>query len=312
MATISIVTPVYFNELNLPDTIPELLALREALQPDDLELVFVDDGSGDRSLEILLDFRARHPDVIRVVKLTRNFGSMSAIQAGMRVASGDCVAMVAADLQDPPELLVQMADHWRRGQKAVFAVRIDRDEPWSQKLFSNTFYALVRRFAIRAYPPGGFDLFLIDRQVLDEVNRIAEKNVNVLALIFWLGYANVQIPYVRRARRKGKSRWTLSKKVKLVVDSFVSFSYAPIRALSIVGFVVATAAFAYALFVAYQRLVNNIPVQGFATTVILIALTSGIQMAMLGVLGEYLWRALDESRKRPAYVIDEVYADPAA
>lgn len=302
----SIVVPVYYNEANLPDTVPELLALGDRL-PYDLELVFVDDGSGDRSLEILLEHRRRHPARIKVLKLTRNFGSMAAIQAGLRAASGDCVGMISADLQDPPELFLDMIGHWERGMKAVFAVRADRDEPLLQKAFSNTFYALLRRLAIRHYPPGGFDFFLLDRQAVDEVNRIGEKNTNIMTLIFWMGYPHVALPYVRRRRTKGKSRWTMAKKVKLFVDSLVGFSYVPLRLLSLAGLLVAGFAFVYAGVVFWNRIIHGSPVQGWASVVILLAFTSGLQMLMLGVLGEYVWRTLDETRRRPPFIVDEVH-----
>ena len=306
----SIVVPIYFNEPNIPDTIPQLLALGERVEDCRIELVFVDDGSKDGSLAALREFQARHPTQIKVVKLTRNFGSMAAIQAGLTVATGDCVGMIAADLQDPPEIFLDMLAHWRRGTKAIFAVRADREESFGQKLFSNTYYALMRRFALSDYPAGGFDFFLIDRQVVDEVNRIREKNTNLMSLIFWLGFQPVAIPYVRRARQKGKSRWTLAKKVKLFIDSFVAFSYGPIGLLSAFGILVAVSAFVYGGWVLYSWAIHHIPVKGYAPIVILLAFTSGIQMVMLGVLGEYLWRTLDESRRRPAYVIDEVY-DPS-
>ena len=306
---LSIVVPVYYNELNIPDTIPQLLSLEDRLPEGmSLELVMVDDGSGDRSFELLRDWQRRHPDKIVVAKLSRNFGSMSAILAGVSIASGDCIGMIAADLQDPPELFLDMVNHWRSGSKVVLAVRSDREESWSQKAFANTYYALIRKFALQDYPAGGFDFFLVDRQVARELVAIREKNTNLMSLIFWLGYRPVTIPYVRRARQKGVSRWTLSKKIKLFIDSFVSFSYVPIRALSLTGFIVAVGAFVYAGYVLYARLVHNIPIQGYAPIVILLALFSGVQMTMLGVLGEYLWRALDETRRRPAFVIDEVYS----
>jgi polyisoprenyl-phosphate glycosyltransferase len=294
----SVVIPIYYNELNIPDTVPRLLALQPALPEWELELIFVDDGSGDRSLELLLEYRRLHPETIRVVKLTRNFGSLAAIQAGLTVASGDCVGMITADLQDPPELLVDMVRHWESGSKVVLAVRTEREDSLSTRLIASLYYAMVRRFALRDFPRGGFDFFLVDRQVVDEVNRIGEKNTNLMSLIFWLGHRPVLIPYVRRRREKGKSRWTLAKKIKLVIDSFVGFSYAPIRILSVMGLLFATGAFVYAGYVAYARLVQKIPVQGYAPIVIILALTSGIQMTMLGVLGEYVWRTLDESRRR--------------
>lgn len=305
--TFSIVIPVYYNEPNLPETIPQLLGLVEQIPQCRLELVFVDDGSGDRSLEILRTFQGRYPDTIKVVKLTRNFGSMAAIQAGFTVASGDCVGMISADLQDPPELFLEMLDHWEKGAKAVFAVRQDREEPFSQKLFSNTYYSLVRKYAIPGYPDGGFDFFLVDRQVVNEVNRIQEKNTNLMTLIYWLGFRPILLPYVRRARARGKSRWTLAKKFKLFVDTFVAFTFFPLRVLSVVGFLAALTSFGYGTFILIYWLLFGIDVKGWVPTMLIITFTTGLQMTMLGVLGEYLWRTLDEVRRRPPFVIDEVY-----
>lgn len=310
MKIVSIVVPVYYNELNLPETIPQLLALGGELPGYRLELVFVDDGSGDRSLELLLDFQARFPETIRVVKLTRNFGSMAAIQAGFTVATGDCVGMIAADLQDPPELLVEMVHHWENGNKAVFAVRQDREESAVQKFFSNSYYSLIRKFAVRDYPKGGFDFILADRQVVNEVNRIHEKNTNILTLIYWLGFKPILIPYVRRSRKKGVSRWTLRKKIKLFVDTFVAFSYFPIQLFSAIGFMVAIGSFLYGAYILLYKIFRGIDVAGWVPMMVILTFTAGLQMSMLGILGEYLWRNLDESRSRPPYVIDEVYPLP--
>lgn len=306
MKTFSIVIPVYYNELNLPDTIPQLLALEDKLDGYGLELVFVDDGSGDRSLEILLENQKLFPQIIKIVKLTRNFGSMAAIQAGFSVATGDCVGMIAADLQDPPELFVDMISYWEKGVKAVFAIRSDREESLIQKMFSNTYYALLRRFAIKDYPKGGFDFLLVDKQIVKEVNQACEKNTNIMTLIFWLGHGHVTIPYVRRSRKKGKSRWTLAKKIKLFIDSFIAFSYVPIKFLSVLGLLFSIGSFFYAGFIFYHWLAYGIEVKGWTAMMILLTLTSGIQMMMLGLLGEYLWRTLDEIRRRPSYVIDAI------
>ena len=304
MPRLSIVVPIYYNELNIPDTVPQLLALEDQLDGMDLELVFVDDGSGDASLAGLLEWQRRDPKRVRVLSLSRNFGSMAAVLAGVGVATGNCIGMIAADLQDPPELFVDMVRHWAQGAKVVLAVRADREEPFTQKMVSNTYYALMRQFALPGYPSGGFDFFLIDRQVAAEVVRISEKNTNISSLVYWLGFSPVMIPYVRRARKKGVSRWTFTKKLKLFIDSFVAFSYAPIRALSLLGGGISVLAFGYGLAVFFAWLTQGVPVRGFAPLVILIAFTSGIQMLMLGILGEYLWRALDETRRRPPFVVD--------
>jgi dolichol-phosphate mannosyltransferase len=306
---LSIVIPVYYNELNLPDTVPQLLALENELHGYKLELVFVDDDSKDRSLAILLEYQQRFPEQVKVVKLTRNFGTMAALQAGLTVASGDCVGVIAADLQDPPELFLEMIRHWEQGVKAVFATRSDREESFLQKSFSNLYYALINRFAVPGYPPGGFDFFLVDRQVIEEVNKINEKNTNLMTLIFWLGYHAVFIPYVRRKRVKGKSRWTFGKKVKLFVDTFVSFSYFPIRLFSFLGILYAALSFSYGAFIFVAWLTFGIPVQGWVPMMLVLTFTAGLQMTLLGILGEYLWRTLDASRGRPMYVIDTIYSD---
>lgn len=307
MKKFSIIIPVYFNELNLPDTVLQLLSLGEKLSGYSFELVFVDDGSGDSSLELLRECQSQNPETIKVVKLTRNFGSMAAIQAGFTVASGDCVGMISADLQDPPEIFLDMISHWEKGCKAVFAVRQDREEHRIQKKLSNTYYSLIRRFALADYPNGGFDFFLVDRQVIAELNRIQEKNTNIMTLVYWLGYKPVMIPYVRKRRTKGKSRWTLAKKIKLFIDTFVAFSFFPIRLLSVLGLFVAFGSFFYGAFVLVYWFFYGVEVKGYVPVFVALTFSSGLQMAMLGVLGEYLWRTLDEVRRRPQFVIDEIY-----
>ena len=304
---ITIIVPVYYNELNLPDTIPQLLALEEKLNGYKLELIFVDDGSKDQSLGILLDYQKRFPNQIKLVKLTRNFGTMAALQAGLTVATGDCIGVIAADLQDPPELFLEMVRHWEQGVKAIFAVRSDREESLIQKAFSNLYYALIRRFAVPGYPAGGFDFFLVDRQVVEGVNKIKEKNSNLMTLVFWLGYQAVFIPYVRRKRVKGESRWTFGKKIKLFVDTFVSFSYFPIRLFSFLGIIYAVISFSYGAFIFFSWLSYGIEVQGWVPMMLVLTFTAGLQMTLLGILGEYLWRTLDEARGRPLFVIDTIY-----
>ncbi|MGG4212130.1 glycosyltransferase family 2 protein [Paenibacillus sp. FSL L8-0638] len=302
----SIVVPVYFNELNIPHTIHRLIGLQEHLVGCDLEFVFVDDGSKDDSLKLLLEARKQDPR-IKVIKLSRNFGSMSAIQAGLNYATGDCVGVIAADLQDPPELFKEMIKHWKLGKKVVLATREDREESLSQKFFSNTYYYLLEKLALKDYPKGGFDFLLIDKQVVREVLHIREKNTNVMSLIYWLGHEREMVSYVRRERKLGTSKWTLSKKVKLFVDSFVSFSYAPIRFMSAIGFVTAVLSFLYGVFIIINALVGLIELQGWTTIITLITFLLGIIMIMLGIIGEYLWRILDESRERPAFIVDETY-----
>ncbi|AIQ49622.1 glycosyl transferase family 2 [Paenibacillus sp. FSL R7-0273] len=303
---LSIVVPVYYNELNIPHTVPRLQNLENIIPDCDFEFVFVDDGSKDNSFSLLLEAKRQDPR-IKVIKLSRNFGSMSAIQAGLKFTTGDCVGIIAADLQDPPEMFKGMIEHWKSGKKVVLATREDREESLSQKMFSNTYYYLLERFALKGYPKGGFDFLLIDRQVVNEVIDIQEKNTNIMSLIYWLGHDQVQIPYVRQERKLGKSRWTLSKKIKLFIDSFVSFSYSPIRFMSLIGVITAIISFLYGVFVIIGTLSGFIELQGWTTIIALITFLLGIIMIMLGIIGEYLWRILDESRERPSYVVDQTF-----
>lgn len=303
---LSIVVPVYYNELNIPHTIPRLQNLENIIPDCDFEFVFVDDGSKDNSFSLLMEAKEQDPR-IKVIKLSRNFGSMSAIQAGLKYTTGDCVGIIAADLQDPPEMFKDMIEHWKLGKKIVLATREDREESFSQKMFSNTYYYLLEKFALQGYPKGGFDFLLIDRQVVYEVVEIHEKNTNIMSLIYWLGHDQVQIPYVRQERKLGKSRWTLSKKIKLFIDSFVSFSYSPIRFMSFIGVITAILSFLYGVFVVIGTLSGFIVLQGWTTIIALITFLLGIIMIMLGIIGEYLWRILDESRERPSYVVDQTF-----
>ncbi|WPP42087.1 glycosyltransferase family 2 protein [Paenibacillus hunanensis] len=302
----SIVVPIYFNALNIPHTVPRLQKLQELLPDCELEFVFVDDGSKDNSFQLLLEAK-QQDERIKVIKLSRNFGSMSAIQAGLQYASGDCIGVIAADLQDPPELFVDMIKEWRNGKKVVLATRSDREESLSQKMFSNSYYYLLEKFALKDYPKGGFDFLLVDKQVAQEVIDIGEKNTNVMSLIYWLGHDREYFPYVREERKLGKSRWTMSKKIKLFIDSFVSFSYMPIRFMSALGVITALLSFLYGVYVVVGALSGWIPIQGWTTIIALITFLLGIIMVMLGIIGEYLWRILDESRNRPSFIVDEVY-----
>lgn len=308
MKKFTILVPIYFNELNIPRLIPRLKKLENELRGYSFEFVFVDDGSRDGSFELLVN-EQKADKRIKVIKLSRNFGSMSAIQAGLQYATGDCIGIIAADLQDPPELFIEMIKKWENGKKAVLGLREERDDGAVGKVFSSTYYRLVRSFAIEDYPAGGFDMVLIDRQIVDELCRISEKNTNIMSLIFWLGHERDAVSYIKKKREVGKTRWTLSKKIKLFIDTFVNFSYAPIRFMSFLGFVTALLSFLYCIFVIVLRLSGRIPVEGWTVVVAILTLFLGLIMIMLGIIGEYLWRIFDEIRKRPGYVVDKEIID---
>jgi dolichol-phosphate mannosyltransferase len=302
----SIVIPVYFNAPNLPSTVERLIRLQEKLRGEyDMEVIFVDDGSKDESWQCLKDAYEKFPSIFHLVKLTRNFGSMAAIHAGLCQARGDCIGMISADLQDPLEMFEQMLSYWKSGERVILAIRQQRADPRGQKLFASMFYWLFQRFAISDYPAGGFDFFLLDRSVLEEIKRCNEKNTHLMPLICWLGYPSVCIPYTRQMRKEGKTRWTFAKRIKLFIDSFVAFSYAPIRMFSMMGLLFSAFSFMYGMSIITLKLVYGVNIQGWAALMAVLTFTSGLQMAMLGILGEYLWRALDEARSRPSYVIEK-------
>lgn len=302
----SIIVPVYQNAGSLDWTIPELLKLEKILTQYKLELVFVDDGSTDASYEYLLRHHLRHPDRIRIVKLTRNFGQNKAILAGLSVATGDCTGIISADLQDPPELFLEMIARWERGTKLVIAERKGRDDKGGMSLLSNLYWYLLRKYAIKDFPAGGFDFCLFDREVRDQLTHINEKNPVVFPLIFWLGYAHEIITYQRKARKAGKSQWSFGKKLKLTVDTFINFTYVPVKFISILGISVSFFSFSYAFVVFFKRLFWEIEIQGWSTIVILISCFGGLILFSLGIIGEYLWRILEETRSRPNSVIDRI------
>lgn len=308
MPKLSIIIPCYYNEENIPVTTAELIK-NEALFPKDLsfEYVMVDDGSKDKTLEKLHEFRNAHPGKVKIIKLAGNVGSYNAIVAGMKYATGDCNVIIAADLQDPPELMLRMYEYWQKGIKFVVGNRSDREESFLQKTFSNLYHNLMRKYALGNIPQGGFDFVLFDRQLCELAVKIQEKNTNSIYLLAWMNFEMVCIPYVRRQREIGTSRWTLRKKVKLFIDSFVSFSFVPIRAIITAGLLFGLAGLLYALFIVYSSLSGNIAVEGWSSTMLVVLLVGSFQMIAIGILGEYVWRTLDATRNRPIFIEDEVH-----
>lgn len=308
MAKISIIIPCYYNELNLPATTAALLGNESSFPTGtQFEYVMVDDGSKDATLQELLKFKSANPDQVKVVKLSGNFGSYNAILAGMKHATGDCNVVIACDLQDPISLMPKMMNYWSAGSKLVIANRKDRHDPLLSKWFATFFQSMMRNFALPNLPQGGFDYVLFDRQLKDEVLAMDEKNSNSLYLLIWMKYDYVTIPYERMERKVGKSKWTFSKKMKLFIDSFVAFSYVPIRIITVLGFLLGFAALVYAGFILYLKLTGHIGIEGWSAMMLVFLVVSSFQMIGLGILGEYLWRSLDASRKRPNYVIEQVF-----
>jgi glycosyltransferase involved in cell wall biosynthesis len=307
MPKLSIIIPCYYNEQNIPITSKELIS-NEKLFPADVsfEYVMVDDGSKDNTLAELKRFKNQYPDKVKIIKLSGNFGSYNAILAGMKYATGDCNVVVAADLQDPPELMVKMYEYWLKGVKLVVANREDREDGFISKMLSNQYQKLIRKYALPNLPKGGFDYCLFDKQLREQVVAMDEKNTNSLYLLTWLKYDYVAIPYTRKKRAIGKSRWTLNKRIQLFIDSFISFSYFPLRVITVGGLTLGLIALIYALYIVSGKLLGLITVEGWTTMMVVFLLVSSFQMISIGVIGEYLWRNLEASRKRPSSVIDDV------
>jgi glycosyltransferase involved in cell wall biosynthesis len=307
MPKLSVIIPCYYNEGNIPVTAQALIA-NEAGFPADVtfEYVMVDDGSGDDTVRELIRFRDQYPDRVQVVELVSNVGSYNAIVAGMAHATGDCMAIITADMQDPPELMVQMYEYWLKGFKLVIGNRQDREETGMQKWFAQLFHKIMKKVALSNIPDGGFDFVFFDRQVCDEVVRLQERNSNIFYLMVWLGFTYVNIPYVRRKREIGKSRWTLQKKVKLFIDSILSFSFFPIRLISILGMMLGGVAMFYGLYILIMKALGNINAAGWTTLMVVVLFVSAFQMVALGIIGEYVWRGLDAARQRPLYVVKKV------
>ena len=302
---LSIVIPVYYNEGNLFPLYDDLKdKVLEKLECD-YEIVMVNDGSKDGSYGEMKVLAAKDPKVV-LVNLSRNFGEHAATLAGIAHCSGTVAVRKAADLQEPSQMILEMYEKYREGAKVVIAVRKDREETWSAKIFSKIYCGMMRKFALSNMPKGGFDTFMISRQVMDILVSISEKNAPVTEEILWSGFDAQKVYYVRRKRKIGKSGWTLSKKIKLTVDSLVSFSYFPVRFITAVGGIAFFGSLIWAIVLLIQHFTGYITIEGFATLAIMIVMGFGIIMMTLGVLGEYIWRMFDETRNRPPYIVDEV------
>ena len=303
--TFSVVVAAYNEEGNLPLLYERVLALDWTALGLAPEFIFVDDHSRDRTPAILRDLAQRDPRV-KVLRFSKNFGSHKAFTAGLEHSTGDAAVILAADLQDPPETIPALVEKWRSGAKVVWAERAERQgESAGTKFFSRLYWHLMRRYAEVEPPKKGADFLLVDRRVVEVLRASPEKHTSLLSLIQWMGFNQDSISYVKQERHSGSSKWTLRKKLKLAVDSFVSFSYFPIRVMSTVGFLFAFTGFLYAVFVAVRAIFYGSPVQGWPALMCVVLIVGGVQLVMLGVLGEYLWRAFDETRGRPRYIVEE-------
>ncbi len=301
MKKLSVIIPVYFNENNLLPFYEDIKSNFIDMIDFDYELVFVDDGSQDKSWEILQKLAEKN-NKVKTVKLSRNFGSHAAILCGLAHCTGDCAVIKAADLQEPTHLLIDMYRKWEQGFNVVLAIREKRED---SSFFSNFYYWLVKKTALKTMPKDGFDIYLIDRKVIDVLVALDENNSALTCQILWSGFKTATVPYTRVERTIGKSKWTLKKKIKLVSDTLFSFSNVPITAIKLVGIGSCGISFIWAVLVVFERINGNIPVEGYTTLMILHLFSFGIIMLTLGVLGSYIWRIFDTARNRPVYIVEE-------
>ena len=306
---LSIVVPVYRSVSYIEDTLSQILAFEKELPAQTaVEIIAVDDGSDDGSYEKLLAFHHQAPDKIRLFRLSRNFGAINAVIAGMSLVRGDCVFVISQDLQEPLELYKRMYQVWHKeGVKINLGIRISRKEGFVKRLCANVYHFLFRVIVAPNYPKGGLCGYLLDRQVLDEYLRSASSSQDPATQLFLMGYSHRLHPYVRAAP-KAKTNWTLSKNIKLVIDNFIAFSYVPIRLMSFSGLVVSIVSFIFAFYVVVGKLTGWYAIEqppGWATIIVLLTFLLGVVMVMLGIIGEYLWRILDRVKKSPEYLIAE-------
>jgi polyisoprenyl-phosphate glycosyltransferase len=302
---LSFVIPVFRNAGSIIPTYDALVALMERLQFG-YEFVFVNDGSDDASMEQLLQLHDADKKV-KVISFSRNFGQVPAIIAGMKETTGDGAIVMSADLQEPIALIEDMIAKWQSGNEIVICHRVDREDGFVANNTSRLFYRMMQ-YANPKMPNGGFDFVLIGRKAIEVFNQIDERNRFFQGDILWLGFATTFIPYQRLKRTIGRSQWTFSKKLKYFIDGLLNTSYIPIRLMSLLGCCFSVIGFLYALVIVYNRLVNNTPFIGWAPLMITILIVGGLIMLMLGIIGEYVWRTYDETRKRPLYIIKDKFA----
>lgn len=298
---LSIVVPVYYNQDTLRPLYEDIKNKFIDMVDFDYELVLVDDGSGDGSWQVMQQLAARDAH-IRTIRLSRNFGSHAAILCGLSHAAGDCAVVKAADLQEPTDILREMVDSWKSGNNVVLAVRSERED---KSLFSKLYYWLVQKMALPQMPKGGFDTFLLDRKVIDVLEKMDEPNTAITGQILWSGFRTGQVYYARKAREIGKSRWTLKKKLRLVTNTMFSFSNLPIGIITGIGSLSFAGAIIWGAFVLVNKLMGNIVVDGWTTSFIFDLFSFGIIMLSIGILGSYLWRIFDTTRHRPPYIVED-------
>ena len=300
---LSLVVPVYRNEASIPDLLETIEELGRRLGGA-FEAVFVVDGSSDRSLELLQDMLPGVGFRSQILSLTRNFGSFAAVRAGLAAGTGDVFAIMAADLQEPPDLVLSFHEVMESGQYDVaVGCRDSRSDPLRDRVFSTVFWTLYRTLVQHEVPRGGVDVFACTRRFRDEILALRESNSTLVGLIFWLGFRRAEIRYTRRPRKHGRSAWSFQRKLRYLLDSCFAFSDLPMRLLSLAGLSGMALSLAFGTIVLVGRTTGRIEVPGYAATVLTVMFFGGLNSLGIGILGEYLWRTFENTKGRPGYVV---------
>lgn len=302
MKLISIIIPVYNNSEtleNLQKRIEEDLVSK--IKNYNFEIIYVNDGSKDESFSILKEF-VKHQHNIHVINLTKNYGQQYAVLAGWHHAKGDAVIDLAADLQDPPGQCINMIHEWENGNKIVLSFRQENRTSFGRRITSRLFYRIILPNA----PKGGFDYTLLDRQPLNQILKFKDKNRFYQADILSLGFSIKAIPYIKEKRVIGKSQYSFLKRIKLFLNTYLNVSYAPLRFFSITGILVTIVGFIYGITVLLGFMFGTFPFRGWTPLMLTMLIIGGLILTSLGILGEYVWRILDEVRGRPNFIIDEI------
>jgi dolichol-phosphate mannosyltransferase len=269
------------------------------------EIIFVDDGSVDGSLDALRRLASVDPHV-RVVSFSRNFGHQTAVTAGLNYSSGAAVVVIDGDLQDPPELIPDLLSRWREGYQVVYAIRRKRKESWFKRVAYNLFYRLLHRLAYVNMPLDAGDFAIMDRRVVDLLNEMPERNRFVRGIRAWVGFRQIGVEYDRHPRFAGESKYPLTKLIRLAYDGVVSYSFVPLRVVTQLGLVVSAVAFMAAAYVLGLRIFFGTKLVGWTSTIAAILFLGGVQLVAIGILGEYVGRIFDEVKRRPLYVVKEL------
>jgi glycosyltransferase involved in cell wall biosynthesis len=302
MTDISIVIPIFNEEAAVPTLLEELDKFISQNSQFSFEVVFVDDGSKDKTVECLKKFKRKS----QIIKLAKNFGSHAAIRAGVLHATGKCIVNIYADLQEPLEMIPVLYQKIKEGNHIVWAYREKVENSFSTRLFSGLFASLIRKFVDPRFPKNGLDFVMFDEKVKTEFNKNIESNSSFALQLFTMGFQQAFIPYTKKKRVIGKSKWTLGKKIKIIIDSLIAFSYTPIRFVTVMGFAFFLFGVAWTSYIIYRKLaIGDVP-SGWPALVSILFLGFGVTNISLGIIAEYLWRTLDVSRKRPVFIVEDI------